>query len=51
MDDEYEIGFIQTEMFRYIRVRGVQDLSEFIRNSDAYNRRITVIRNVTWEGE
>lgn len=52
MDDTYTIGWVDKDGdFRYLDVRGIQDLSEFIRNSDAHGRRITTVKNKTWEAE
>lgn len=52
MDDEFEIGYVdQRGDYVYINKRGIGDVSEFIRNSEAYGRRIFKVRNVTWEKE
>jgi hypothetical protein len=52
MDDEFEIGWIGADgNYRYITKCGIQDVSEFVRNSDAYDRRIISIRNTTFNNE
>lgn len=52
MDDTFTIGYIdQRGQYVYIDKRGIQDVSEFVRNSEAYGRRITTIKNKTWEEE
>lgn len=51
MEDEFEIGYLKDNLYVYITKRGIQDVSEFVRNSDAYGRRIISIKNLTFAQE
>jgi hypothetical protein len=52
MEDTFEIGWMDARgNYRYITKRGIQDVSEFVRNSEAYDRRIISIKNTTFQSE